>query len=166
MLLCPFFCSGSLKIWYVCSLVISCSLKSAINYNFNTLKSLVKKSQTSYFLPRLAPLLMMNFFGQLPSIILTQYDIFEFRDDWIYLLLYPLISIFRREFCSPVAAAAASVEFLMHCVLYQMVWVSIYILISKCPLLVTFFRNFLKLPSTDLIEIFSIVTTIKMEENC
>ena len=123
VLLCPFFCSGSLKIWYVCSLAISCSLKSAINYNFNTLKSLVKKSRTNYFLPRLAPLLMMNFFGQLPSIILTQYDIFEFRDDWIYLLLYPLISIFRREFCSPVAA---SVEFLMHCVLYQMVWVSIY----------------------------------------
>ena len=101
----PIFCSGSLKIWYVCSLVISCSLKSAINYNFNTLKSLVKKSRTNYFLPRLAPLLMMNFFGQLPSIILTQYDIFEFRDDWIYLLLYPLISIFRREFSSPVAVS-------------------------------------------------------------
>ena len=87
----PIFCSGSLKIWYVCSLVISCSLKSAINYNFNTLKSLVKKSRTNYFLPRLAPLLMMNFFGQLPSIILTQYDIFELRVDWIYLLPFDLI---------------------------------------------------------------------------
>ena len=92
----PIFCSGSLKIWYVCSLVISCSLKSAINYNFNTPKSLVEKSRTNYFLPRSAPLLMMNYFGQLPSIILTQYDIFEFRDDWLYLLLYPLISIFSE----------------------------------------------------------------------
>ena len=55
------------------------------------------------------------------------------------------------------------------CIVYCTKWygyLSSYILISKCPFLVTFFRNFLKLPSTDLIEIFSIVTTIKMEENC